>query len=56
MAKPIRNTPILFGKDAENFINQSKKTLSSKEKERECERIAVSLSRFQTLISELNIQ
>lgn len=33
MAKPIGDTPILYGKDAENFLNSLNKPLTKKEKE-----------------------
>lgn len=33
MAKPIEETPILYGKDAENFLNSLDEPLTKKEKE-----------------------
>lgn len=33
MAKPIGDTPILYGKDAEDFLNNLKKPLTKRQKQ-----------------------
>lgn len=56
MAKPIRNTPILWGDDAKHFLSQIAKRPSVEERDRERARIARSLLEFESIIKSLNIQ
>ncbi len=56
MAKPIRNTPILFGKDASQFLSQIAKLPSDSERGRERARIAQSLIELENLVKSLKIQ
>lgn len=53
MAKPIRNTPILFGDDASKFIEQSQKSVDESVKIAERNRIAKSVQKLQSLINTL---
>ena len=56
MAKPIRNTPILFGEDAKMFLAQIEKRPSTEERKRERARIARSLEELEALVKNLKIQ
>ena len=56
MAKPIRNTPILFGEDAKMFLAQIEQRPSAEERRRERSRIARSLEELETLVKNLKIQ
>ena len=51
MAKPIRNTPILYGKDASIFIEKSQKTKDSNARIIERNRIEQSILKLQALLS-----
>lgn len=51
MARPIRNTPALYGKDAERFLAEISVLPSAEERKRERERIHESVSEFMTLVS-----
>lgn len=53
MANPIRNTPRLFGKDAERFLSEINKLPSSQEKAKERERIAESVCTLEKMIKAL---
>lgn len=46
MARPIRNTPILFGKDAEQFFREIAVLPSESERRKERERIEASVQRL----------
>lgn len=50
MAKPIRNTPILYGKDAKQFLSEIEKLPSAEERKKERERIEASVERLKNLI------
>lgn len=56
MAKPIKNTPILYGKDAEIFCLNMLSIPSDVEKKKEQQRIEKSLEEFKTLLKELDIK
>ena len=56
MAKPIKNTPILWGNDARDFISKMSNTTSQEDREKEKERIDRSLSELNIIIKKLNIQ
>ena len=51
MAKPIKNTPILFGKDAADFIKKSQEPASDKERQEEQARVKEGAARFRQLVS-----
>lgn len=51
MAKPIRNTPILYGKDASAFIKNSQKCKDLNARIAERSRIEKSILRLQSLLS-----
>lgn len=46
MAKPIKETPILRGKDAQKFIEQHSKTKNEAVLKREAQRIMQNYNRF----------
>lgn len=56
MAKPIKNTPILYGKDAEFFCLNMQSVPSEVEKKKEQDRIERSLEEFKSLLDELEIK
>jgi len=56
MAKPIKNTPILWGNDARDFISKMNNAPSQKDRNLERERIDDSLSKLSDIIKKLNIQ
>lgn len=51
MARPIRNTPALYGKDAERFLAEISKLPSAEERKRERQRIKQSVSDFMSLVA-----
>lgn len=53
MAKPIRNTPILTGKDAEMFLEAISRHPSREEREKERARINASVAEFRRLVAEM---
>ena len=53
MAKPIRNTPILSGRDAYVFRSEISQLPSADERRRERERIAQSVEQLKTMIASL---
>lgn len=53
MAKPIRNTPILSGRDASVFRLEISQLPSSDERRREWERIAASVEQLKSMIASL---
>lgn len=53
MAKPIRNTPILSGRDASVFRLEISQLPSSDERRRERERIAASVEQLKSMIASL---
>ncbi len=56
MAKPIKNTPILYGKDAEAFLLNMLCVPNKVDKEKEQKRIEKSLDEFKFLLKELDIK
>lgn len=53
MAKPIRNTPILTGKDATNFIKAASAAPSEASRKIERDRLNKSVNRFKALLASL---
>lgn len=53
MAKPIRNTPILKGRDASLFRLEISQLPSVSERRRERERIAASVEELKSMIASL---
>ena len=53
MAKPIRNTPILYGKDAKRFLAEIEKLPSAEERRKERARIDANVNYFLALIEEM---
>ena len=53
MAKPIRNTPILSGRDADMFRDEIAVLPSPEERRRERERIAASVEQLRAMIASL---
>ena len=53
MARPIRNTPILTGADADNFIAQASVIPSEEQRSQEWERIEESVSHFRNVLHNL---
>lgn len=53
MARPIRNTPILYGKDAERFLADISQLPPIEERRRERARIEQSVNDFMTLVDNL---
>lgn len=53
MAKPIRNTPILYGKDAKRFLAEIEKLPSAEERRKERARIDANVYYFLALIEEM---
>jgi len=52
MARPIRNTPILYGKDAERFLADISQLPPIEERRRERARIEQSVNDFMTLVAK----
>lgn len=52
MARPIKNTPILYGKDAERFLSEISVLPPEEERKRERLRIERSVNEFMSLIAE----
>lgn len=50
MAKPIRNTPILYGKDAEQFLQEIENLPSIDDRRKERARIEANVERLKELI------
>lgn len=53
MARPIRNTPILYGKDAERFLADISQLPPVEERRRERARIEKSVNNFIALVDKL---
>lgn len=53
MARPIRNTPILYGKDAERFLADISQLPPIEERRRERARIEQSVNDFMALVDNL---
>lgn len=53
MARPIRNTPILYGKDAERFLADISQLPPIEERRRERARIERSVNDFLVLVDNL---
>lgn len=51
MARPIRNTPTLYGKDAKRFIDEISTLPSLEERKREQQRIKESVNDFMSLVA-----
>lgn len=49
MAKPIKDTPILRGKDAVNFLQESKKAETQKVSKKELERIKANFKKLKSI-------
>ena len=54
MAKPIRNTPILYGKDAKQFLAEIENLPTPEERKRERARIDAEVSYFLAEIEKMN--
>ncbi len=52
MARPIRNTPILYGKNAERFLAEIAVLPSFEERKKERERIKQSVNEFMALMAK----
>ncbi len=52
MARPIRNTPALYGKDAERFLAEISVLPSEKERMQERQRIKQSVEEFMSLVAK----
>lgn len=53
MARPIRNTPILMGEDAERFLHEISVLPSEEERKKERARIEASAQQFLALVSNV---
>lgn len=53
MARPIRNTPILFGKDARMFLAEIENQPSLEDRQKERARIDASVERLTALVMNL---
>jgi len=53
MARPIRNTPILTGKDATLFIKAASQTPSAQSRQAERVRIEASVQRLEAMLAAL---
>ncbi len=53
MARPIRNTPILTGKDATNFINAVSTVPSKANRKTERIRIEDNVNKFKNMLAKL---
>ena len=53
MAKPIRNTPILYGKDAKQILSEIENLPSAEERRKERERIEANVERLKNLITSI---
>jgi len=53
MAKPIRNTPVLYGQDAVRFLAEINDLPSPEERRRERERIKKNSDEFLSMIASL---
>lgn len=51
MARPIRNTPALYGKDAKRFLAEISILPSKEERKRERQRIKQSVNDFMSLVA-----
>lgn len=51
MARPIRNTPALYGKDAKRFLAEISMLPSLEERKRERQRIKESVNDFMSLVA-----
>ena len=53
MAKPIRNTPILYGKEAKQFLSEIENLPSAEDCRKERERIEANVERLKNLIMNI---
>lgn len=51
MARPIRNTPILFGEDAKQFLKEINRPIPIEERRAERKKIEEGARRFRELVS-----
>ncbi len=51
MARPIRNTPILYGKDARRFLADISKLPSNEDRKRERERVRNNVVKLKEMIA-----
>lgn len=56
MARPIRNTPILFGKDAEQFLKEINTLPPLEERRKERARIEESVKRLKDMLAKAKSQ
>jgi len=56
MAKPIRNTPILYGKDAKQFLAEIKNLPTLEERKKERARIDANVERLKQMILTIKNQ
>lgn len=56
MAKPIRNTPILYGKDAKQFLHEIENLPSIEARRKERARIEANVERLKELIQNIKNQ
>ena len=52
MARPIRNTPTLYGKDAERFLADISQLPTEEERKQERRRIKQSVNEFMSLVNK----
>lgn len=52
MARPIRNTPILWGNDAREFIRRAESVVPTEEGRREMQRIKESVRKLEEFLRE----
>ena len=53
MAKPIRNTPILYGKDAKQFLLEIDNLPSMEERKKERARIEANVERLKIMVQNM---
>ena len=53
MAKPIRNTPILYGKDAKQFLLEIDNLPSMEERKKERARIEANVERLKMMVQNM---
>ena len=53
MARPIRNTPILFGEDAEAFLRQINTPLSKEERLAERKKVQEGAAHFLEMVAKI---
>ena len=53
MARPIRNTPILFGDDAKEFLRQINAPIPEEERQAERKKVQEGAKRFLELVAKI---